>query len=199
MLLLMQCQPKFGLHEVLQYEESMDASEQVYITYLSDQIDRFPEEEDNYVKLAGVYIDQGEYSKAKSVLQKGDRKIPRSTSILVQLAQLYLEQEDVPSVTETLRRLGMVAPENVDYLKISAGFALLQKDYVNAIFYANRAMLSNPYDDENFYLRGRAQLINQDSLSALGSFQEAYQMKSSFRNFAQCFDASLYLKGVRCS
>ena len=82
----------------------------------------------------------------------------------------------------------------MDFLKLSSGHSLLQRDITNAIFYANRAMLANPYDDENYYLRGSAQLLNNDSINAISSLEEAYNLKKSYKNFAKYFDVILALK-----
>ncbi|MCK5208232.1 MAG: hypothetical protein KAQ79_09435, partial [Cyclobacteriaceae bacterium] len=60
-------------------------------------------------------------------------------------------------------------------------------------FFANRAILANPYDDENLFLRGSAQLINRDSLSALISFEDAYKLKNSDKSSLKIFDLALAL------
>ena len=56
-----------------------------------------------------------------------------------------------------------------------------------------RAILVNPYDDENHFLRGCAQLIHKDSINALLSFEEAYNLKNSYKNFTGVFDVNLAL------
>ena len=189
--LIFSCKPKIGVHEVVEFDGNYETSDQIYIDFLSDQIERHPDEADNYVKLASVYTRQNNNTKAISLLQRGENENPNDTGILIQLAELYLRNEDQENLSTTLRKIRNLDPDNMDFLKLSAGYSLLLKDYTNAIFFANRAILENPYDDENYYLRGGAQLINNDSLNALISLKEAYRLKHSLTNFAGVFDVAL--------
>ncbi|MCK5703916.1 MAG: hypothetical protein KAI29_22310, partial [Cyclobacteriaceae bacterium] len=43
------CNPKYGTHEIVYFNEDKKASDDVYISFLTDQIDQYPEEEDNYL------------------------------------------------------------------------------------------------------------------------------------------------------
>ena len=190
-LLGFHCAPKDGIYEIVEIGEDKKAPEQIYINYLSDQIERFPEEEDNYIKLAAVYKKQGGEVKAIKLLERAEKNNPDNVEIMLCLAELYLEEEEKEKLSASLNSVRKIDPDNMKFLKLSAGYALLLKDYTNAIFFANRAMLANPYDDENYYLRGSAQLINRDSLNALISFEEAYKLKNSYRNFSKIFDVSL--------
>lgn len=190
-VLLISCKQKIGMHKMVQFEEVDPATDDVYIKFLSEQINQYPSEEDNYIKLASIYKKQSHPVKAISLLERGKDENPESLNILIDLASLYLDQENIEQLSQSLKKIRVLDPDHMDFLKLSAGYSLLRKDYTNAIFFANRAMLANPYDDENYYLRGSAQLINKDSLSALISFEEAYSLKNSFRNFAKVFDVSL--------
>ncbi len=187
------CKPKDGIHKIVHPEDHGRASDEIYIRFLSEQIDRYPEEKDNYIKLAHIYSNQGEVTKAKHLLQKAKEENVDNIDILLNLSALYLLEEDIQSLSSTLKKIREINPDNVEFLRLSAGYALLLRDYTNAIFFANRAMLANPYDDENYSLRGRAQLINRDSLSALISFEEAYMLKNSYKNFAEKFELVLAL------
>lgn len=185
------CEAKRGMYEIVQVETENTASTDVFVTFLNEQIESYPEEADNYIKLAKIYVDQGETKKAVMLLETGNGEIPGDINILTNLSSMYLEDEDIEKLSKSLKEIREIDPDHMGFLKLSAGYALLRKNYTNAIFFANRAMLSNPYDDDNLYLRGSAQLINKDSLSALISFEEAYKLKKSYRNFAKVFDVSL--------
>lgn len=185
------CKSKVGLHEVVNFDEGNKASDEVYIKFLSEQIDHYPGEEDNYIKLATIYTHQNNTTKAKNLLQRAEVENPENLTILIHLAALYLNDEDIENLSASLKTIRNKDPDNMDFLKLSAGYSLLLKDYTNAIFFANRAILANPYDDENFFLRGSAQLINRDSLSALISFEEAYKFKNSYKNLSGVFDVAL--------
>jgi tetratricopeptide (TPR) repeat protein len=107
---------------------------------------------------------------------------------------MYLEKkESIQELSKVLNEIRKIDPDNVAFLKLSAGYSLLLKDYTNAIFFANRAMLANPFDDEILYLRGSAMLINRDSISALNSYEEAYKLKESYKNFSKIFELSIAL------
>ncbi len=185
------CKPDYSLHELVYFDNTNNASEDVYVRFLTDEIDRYPDVEENYIKLADIYLKNEETNKAIRLLEKGNRLIPENVSILLNLSSLYLQEERTEDLAQTLKTLRKLDPDNMDFLKISAGYSLLLKDFTNAIFFANRAMLANPYDDENYSLRGKAQLLNKDSLNALASFEEAYSLKNSYKNFSNVFDVSL--------
>lgn len=193
LILFFGCKPKYGTHKIVFTDENNKASNDVYISFLTDQIDQYPEEEDNYIKLANIYKGLNNDSKAIELLQKGGRKNPESVAILIELSAHYLKEKNSEKLSGNLLTIGKLAPNNMDFLKLSAGYSLLIKDYENALFFVNRAILANPFDDENQYLRGSAQLINRDSLNALLSFEEAYKLKNSYKNFAGVFDVTLAL------
>jgi tetratricopeptide (TPR) repeat protein len=181
------------MHKVVQIDEQMMASDDTYVQYLSEQIEEYPEEADGYIKLANIYLSRNNTSKAISLLQQAVKEVPENLDVLIHLSTLYLQKEEIERLSGTLSRMRKIDSDHMDYLKLSAGYSLLKKDYTNAIFYANRAMLANPYDDENFYLRGSAQLIDDDSLTAFTSFEKAYDLKKSYKNFSKCFYVSLAL------
>jgi lipopolysaccharide biosynthesis regulator YciM len=187
------CKQKSSMHKVVQFDQQMVASDDLYIQYLSEQIDQYPDQADGYIKLADIYISQNNDTKAVDLLQKASRNLPGNLNVLIHLSTLYLQNEDIEKLSASLERIKRINPDHMDFLKLSAGHSLLTRDYANAIFFANRAMLANPYDDENFYLRGSAQLINNDSLAGIESFEKAYELKKSYRNFSKCFDVLLAL------
>lgn len=191
--LIFGCTQKDGIHEVVQLDSQNKASDEVYIKYLTDQISQFPEEADNYLKLANIYKGQNSDKKSIILLERAKDENPESISILIELASLYLKDEDAGKLSKSLNSIRKQDPDNMDFLKLSAGYALLLGDYTNAIFFANRAMLANPYDDENYYLRGWAQLIHKDSINALISLEEAYKLRNSIKNFSGVFDVALAL------
>lgn len=193
-LLYFGCKPKYGAHEIIYVDEQSKASDDVYIRFLTDQIDSYPEEEDSYLKLADIYKNQNKSEKAILLLQEAIKENPKSINILLSLSSFYLQDEDIELLSSSINTIRKIDPDNMSFLKLSAGYSLLLRDYENAIFFANRAILANPFDDENLFLRGSAQLINKDSLSALISFEEAYQLKNSYINFAQLFDIALALR-----
>ncbi|MCK5704846.1 MAG: hypothetical protein KAI29_27030 [Cyclobacteriaceae bacterium] len=185
------CKPKYGVHEIISVDEQNRASDDVYVSFLIDQIDRYPEEEDNYLKLAGIYKNQNNTSKAIKLLQKAEKVNPESIDILINLSSFYLQNENIEKLSKSINTIRKIGPDNMGFLKLAAGYSLLLKDYENAIFFANRAILANPFDDENLFLRGSAQLINKDSLKKLISFEDAYKLKQSYINFSKIFDVAL--------
>ena len=195
-IMIFGCKPENGKYQVVQFTEQIKAPDEIYIRYLSAQIEQYPDEEDNYIKLANIYSSHNNPTKATSLLQRAENEMPNNINILIHLSELYLGEEDIDNLSKTLRTIRKIDPDNMDFLKLSAGYSLLLKDYTNAIFFANRAMLVNPYDDENMFLRGSAQLINKDSLNAIISFEEAYRLKSSFKNFSETFDVLLAVKEI---
>jgi hypothetical protein len=187
------CKPEHSQHEIINVDREPQDLTNIYITYLKEQIETDPEVSDNYIKLASIYEKQSRKELALTLLQKASRQTHNETRILLELGKLYLENQEIEKLSEILKTIRQNDPENIDFLKLSAGYALLRKDYTNAIFFANRALLSNPYDDESIYLLASAKLINNDSLTALQHFEEAYQLKSSGNNFSGLFHLSLAL------
>ena len=193
------CAPKNRVDELVYFSEQNKASNEVYINFLTEQIRRYPEGEDKYLKLADIYNNNHNSAAAIKLLQQAEKQIPESINILVGLSTLYLENQNIQELSRTLNAIRKIDPDNMNYLKLSAGYSLLLRDFTNAIFFANRAMLANPFDDEILYLRGSAMLINQDSTSALMSFEEAYKLMDSYKNFSKVFDLSVALKNYDIS
>jgi len=187
---LFSCKQKISVHEIVHVDEKEETSDDVYISYLSNQIDKYPDEGDNYLKLAKIYQKQNSITKSTVLLERANSENPDNVNVLIELSSLYLLEQNIDKLSRSLNRLRKIDPDNMDYLKLSAGYSLLMKDYTNAIFFANRAMLANPYDNDNYFLRGKAQLIHKDSLNALSSFEEAYKLKRSYRNFTHLFDVA---------
>jgi tetratricopeptide (TPR) repeat protein len=185
------CNPKYGANEIVYTDEQNNASEEVYIDYLTDQIENNPSEEVSYIKLAKFYKDQDKESKAIALLQEAQIVNPKNIAILINLSTFYLQSKNIEKLSRTLNTLREIAPDDVEYLKLSTGYSILLEDYTNAIYFVNRAILLNPYDNESLFLRGNAQLINKDSLNALSSFEEAYQLKNTYTNFEKLFDIAL--------
>ncbi len=185
------CKPDYGAHKIIAIEGQHEASDDVYIEFLGDQIDRNPGEEYNYIKLAKIYLERNDISKSLEILKVAQKENPESLGVLVGLSNIYLELEDAAELSVILKSISKIDPDDVGFLKASAGYSLLLHDYTNAIYFSNRAILLNPFDDENMYLRGSAQLINKDSVSALASFEEAYKLKESYTNFYKIFQISL--------
>ena len=166
-VLFFDCKPKYGNHEIVYIDEQNKTSEDVYINFLADQIDQYPEEADNYLKLANIYKNRNNDDKVIKLLQQAEKENPESVDVLISLSSFYIQNENIEELSNTLNTIRKIDPDNMDFLKFSAAYSLFYNDYTNAVFFANRAMLANPYDDENLHLRGRAQLINKDSISAL--------------------------------
>lgn len=191
LVLFFGCKPKNGVHRIVYTEEQNRASEEVYINYLTEQIEYYPEEVDNYIKLASHYKEQNNDSKAIVLLQEAEIENPKNIAILINLSTFYLQNKNIEKLSLALNTLSEIAPDNMDYLKLSAGYSIFLEDYTDAIFFANRALLANPFDHESLYIRGCAQLINRDSLDAVISFEEAYKLKNTYINFAKLFDVAL--------
>lgn len=191
LVLFLGCKPKNGAHKIVYTEEQNRASEEVYINYLTEQIEDYPDEVDNYIKLANLYKEQNKDSKAIVLLQDAEIENPKNIDILINLSKFYLQNKNIEKLSLALNTLLEIAPDNMDYLKLSAGYSILLEDHTDALFFANRALLANPFDHESLYIRGCAQLINRDSLDAMISFEEAYQLKNTYTNFAKLFDVAL--------
>lgn len=185
------CNQKSGLHQVVNISEQNITSDEVYVEYLTEQIDRFPRAEDNYLKLAEIYVGSERTSSAIAILMQASNRVRDNLNVLIELGNLYMDSGNANALSATLDEIREIDPEHMEFLKLSAGYALLQKDYNNSLFYSNRAMLANPYDDENYYLRGSAQMIYKDSLSALQSFMDAYRLKDRPRYFTEIFNISM--------
>ncbi len=188
------CKPDHGAHQMVDLKEEGSALDVTYVSYLLDQIEEDPEVSDNYVKLSSIYLKQRKTDDALRLLQKGAKETDGSVNVLVELGRIYLEQGKTDQLSSVLKSIKDKDPDNIDFLKLSAGYALRLKDYTNAIFFANRAMLTNPLDDENMFLLASAKLIDKDTLSALNVFLEAYEIKKSFKNFQEVFGLSVALK-----
>jgi tetratricopeptide (TPR) repeat protein len=194
LVFLFGCEAKYSIHEVVDINNQGAALQDTYILFLQDQIESDPKVIENYIKLTSIYKEQDRNEKALLLLQRASRETDQEISIMLELGKLYLEAGDVENLSVVLKSIRKQAEENMEFLKLSAGYALLRKDYTNAIFFANRAILINPYDDENIYMMASAKLINKDSLSAYQSFKEAYELKQSGKNFVKMYELSLALK-----
>lgn len=195
--LLFGCESKYSIHEIVDISNQGTALQDTYIRFLQDQIESDPKVSENYIKLTSIYKEQGRSDKAILLLQRAARETDQEFSIMLELGKLYLAAGDVENLSVVLKAIRSQAEESMEFLKLSAGYALLRKDYTNAIFFANRAMLINPYDDENTYIMASAKLINRDSISAYQSFKEAYELKQSEKNFTKMYEMSLALKKTK--
>ncbi len=193
-LLIFGCKSKYSAHEIVNINEHKRTSNDNYIKYLKNQIEQSPKTEGNYIKLSNIYNKQGDQKKAYTLLLKANIEVPESVNIFILLSEFYLEERNIEALSVTLKKIHAIDPDNIEFLKLSAAYSLLLNDYTNAIFFANRALLINPYDNENLFLRGSAQLMSKDSLSALSSFEEAYELKKSYKNFRSIYFLFLNLK-----
>jgi len=187
------CKPDHSLHRIVEYGASNSGLDDTYITYLQEQIRRDPGIGENYVKLAEIYTQQRKNDQAITLLEDAREETDEELKVLLGLGKLYLEKEDVANLSKTLKSIRQIDPDNIVFLKLSAGYSVLRNDYTNANFFANRAILFNPYDDESIFLSASAKLVNKDSISALQGFEEAYELKSSANNFSMLFELLLVL------
>jgi tetratricopeptide (TPR) repeat protein len=193
-MLLAACEQEQGSHEIVDLKNTAKASEDVYIEYLLEEIDDSPDVSANYIKLTELYENQQKSTEKRRLLLKARRETNEDPEILVALGKIYLENNDAEELSPILRSIQEKDPENLGFLKLSAGYALLKNDYENAVFFANRGLLINPYDDECVYLLGEAKLMGKDSLSALEIFREAYALQNSRKNFDKVFETAVALK-----
>lgn len=188
------CERENSLHPLVDLKYKSSSVDEAYVGYLLAQIEDHPEVSDNYVKLSDIYAKQGNNNAAIRLLQKGARASGGNSVVLLTLGKHYLQNGNMEELSVILRSLRNSDPDNIDFLKLSAGYAFLLKDAENALFFANRALLVNPVDDENFYLLANGQLLNKDSINALNTLGEAYRLRNSYQNFSKVFDLALQLR-----
>jgi tetratricopeptide (TPR) repeat protein len=188
------CEPQFSLHPVVEINYNSSSVDAVYVRYLLNQIENHPEVSDNYIKLSGIYEKQGDINAAIKLLQKGTRLSGGNSEVIVELGKFYLQNGNLDELAVLLKLLRTKDPDNVNFLKLSSGYALLLRDAENVVFFANRALLANPVDDENLYLMASGKLLNKDSITALGIFAEAYKLRKSYANFSKTFDLAINLR-----
>ena len=187
------CKPESGVYKQSPLDENLMPDNEVLIRHLVEQIEENPEKDDSYIKLAEIYRKQGDDEKALQLLEKGVRNVSGNVTLLISLARAHLDAGHKKDLSATLKLIHDIDPDNPEYLKLSAGYSLLMKDFNNALFFANRAILANQYDDEGYLLRGQAYLLNKDSLTAMESMEEAWQLKRSMKNFSEAFTLALAL------
>lgn len=185
------CDPPVGIHSVVDLDQKVSTIDDTYVKYLLNQIQDDPKATDNYVKLSGIYEIQNKSEEAIRTLQKGVKATDENTKVLVELGKLYVKTENTDQLSDILKSLRNAEPDNIDFLKLSSGYALLLEDAENAVFFANRALLANPADDENYYLLASGKLLSKDSISALNTFEEAYRLRGSYDNFFKVFDLAI--------
>ena len=190
------CKPKYGTYEVVDISEGKYPSQEIFIKFLEEEVENDPDNVENYLKLADVYLSSGDNAKAKKLLQEGVVATEGDIALLLKLSGVYLDEKDEEKLAELIKQIRKIDPENLELLKISAGYALLRKNYTNAIFFANRTKLSNPYDDQNINILAQAKLINKDSLTALATFEEAFNLKASYQNFEPMFELAVALDEI---
>ncbi len=188
------CERQYSLHPLVDIEYNSSSVDAVNVGYLLAQIEDHPEVSDNYLKLSDIYEKQGNNNEAIKLLQKGARATKENSVVLVALGRYYLQNGNLEELSAILNSLRNADPDNIDFLKLSSGYAFLLKDAENAIFFANRALLTNPVDDENLYLLANGKLLSKDSTSALNTFGEAYKLRKSYNNFSKVFDLALQLR-----
>lgn len=196
LIILLGCSPKKGHHPVvpLSAQESFDESS--YISYLKQQMEDFPEAQGSYLKLAAIYQRKNDWYAAKKILLKARRINPNDAEVMISLGYVYLHNKDDAHLYDLLNELRKQAPEKEGFLKLSAYYALLKKDYSNASFFSNSAFLANPYDDENSTLIGKALLMNKDSLGALAKYYDAFNLNKNYLNFARLFKLAINTRRV---
>ncbi len=188
------CEPDTGIHGIYEISDSIDDTDILYIDYLKESIRNEPLAVNSYLKLSGIYQKSGKYEEAARLLRNGVRQTGENPDILAELGKIYLETGQTDQLSATLKLLRDKIPDNIGFLKLSAGYALLLKDTENASFFANRAMIINPLDDEIYYILGKSRLMSMDSLTALNTFIDAYKLMNSKRNFFAAFELSLSLR-----
>ncbi len=187
------CGPRRGAYEMSDLPEKHGNTDERFIPFLKKQISRHPKEASNYLKLAGIYERQQKNNEAKKLLEDATEVLNEDVDILVQLSRIYLEERDTTALQASIGKLRVMDNENDAVLTLSADYALLVNDPDNALYYTNRAILKNPYNDHSQNLLGHAYLMKKDSISALLRFSQAFSMNNSDENFKELLALALDL------
>ncbi|MDZ7604156.1 MAG: hypothetical protein U5K79_00890 [Cyclobacteriaceae bacterium] len=190
-MIVANCGHRQASYEIVELPADHKNQNEIFIPYLRQQINRQPNEPSNYLKLAGIYLNQNKTNEAKTLLQNANSLQEKNLEILAMLSGIYLSEKDTSSLRANVSRMRKLDPEYDGTLIYSAEFGLLAHQPDNAIYYANRAILKNPYNDNCRILLGKAYLMKKDSTSALQNFQQAYSMHSSYENFTNLFSLLL--------
>jgi len=190
-MIIASCGHRHASYEIVELPESQKNQGELFIPYLKEQISRQPNEPSNYLKLARIYLDQNKPDEAKTLLQNGNSHQEKNLEILAMLSNIYLNEKDTTSLRANVSRMRKLDPEYDGTLILSAEYGLLAHQPDNAIYYSNRAILKNPYNDHCRLLLGKAYLMKKDSASALHNFQQAFSMHNTYENFSNLFSLSL--------
>lgn len=193
------CEPDHGTHSIYEIGEQENNTEILYINYLKELIRTEPGTVNTYLKLAGIYKNTSKHEEAIRMLRNGLKQTGDNVEILAELGKIYLESGQTEQLSGTLKLLRSQDPDNINFLKLSSGYALLLGDTENASFFANRALIINPLDDDIHYLLGETRLKQKDSLTALNIFMDAYNLLNSQRNFRALFGLALNLRQYQLS
>ena len=198
-LLITNCGPRRASFEIVELPAKQNNQAELFIPYLKQQIEHQPKEPSNYLKLAGIYIQQNKITEAKALLENAQSIQSKNVEILATLSKIYLNEGDTLSLRNSVSRLRKLDPEFELTLVLSAEYALLVNEPNNVIYYANRAILKNPYNDNCRTLLGKAYLIKRDSSNALQNFEQAYAMHSTYQNFSSLFSLVLSLEQLEAA
>jgi tetratricopeptide (TPR) repeat protein len=190
-IIVANCGHRQASYEIVELPVNHINQDEIFIPYLRQQISRQPNEPSNYLKLAGIYLNQSKFNEAKALLQNANSRQENNLEILAMLSKIYLSEKDTSSLRANVSRMRKLDPEYDGTLIFSAEYGLLTQQPDNAIYYANRAILKNPYNDNCRILLGKAYLMKRDSTTALQNFHQAFSMHSSNENFSNLFSLLL--------
>jgi len=91
-------------------QRNLQRFEEAKATYLH-AIEREPQEMPPYSELCAIYLNERELGKAREIVERGLRNIPRSAHLLALLSSVYLESGDLRRAQATLAEAEQIEPK----------------------------------------------------------------------------------------
>ena len=139
--------------------------------------------------LANIYFNMKDYDKYLAYGQKilADTPMEQTYSVALQMAQVYIQKQDIPTATDLLSKVmdvyGDKVPPNVPEqqwnpvrafaYEVMAGPVYQKKDYPKAMELYEKVVKSDPKKDDAYYYIGMCKWQAKDQDGAIGAFAKA--------------------------
>ena len=142
------------------------------VDYLKKAIDADPKKAQPYLQLAGLLRMRGEPEEAENVLKKGVSEIPESFDLKAELANLYLDSQNLKAAEALLEELDKKLAKKPHWWPFLKGKeALLKGNVLQAVTYLKQAQQANDSDQRVRFVLAQAYL----RAGELGAARDALQ------------------------
>lgn len=159
---------------------------------LFDAVKLYPQNPENYYKLALYHLHKDEDSLALNQIRQAIALDSIPSKYQFVLGNAYQRLGQTNKALQAILKAQNDKKENLELLITTGELYFLKKEYDNAIKFFNKALKIAPKDARVYYWKGNIEIARYDSANALKNLNKAIQLKpnfvSAFNSFTELFN-----------